>query len=430
MDTNIDDSQNKSSKPKETRIDSTAVTQPSTEDHSSEAPPVNTDDALITMESEDDDKSVSDEFEWNNYENDINTNDIQPGEVSTQTDEIKCDDCANKSKKIEYFEILEKEHKDLLVQHERFTTLYYDQADEKQVLSTKIVELEQIKIDQSKEILKMKRETVKLEKNLSSKICELEKKLKECYDKVDKYEQDNVKLAEEKKTLEELRKIDNLLGEEQVENGIDNGVIEQDEEMEAEVIDIENNDPDDDDIIAFYLSQAANRSNRTDPVTEAIKPKPMPQQPIPKNDNYACNKCAFKTGKEDTLKAHTESNHKTKEIICDRCENCKFVAKTETQMKKHFAVRHTNKKTCWHWEEGECSNIWCRFEHPPRLSSKQSECFYQERCQRSNCQYSHSRIRNPNMTKRSCRYQELCKNRNCPFEHFLDASQATTQGWW
>ena len=74
-----------------------------------------------------------------------------------------------------------------------------------------------------------------MEKNLSSKICELENKLKECYDKVDKYEQDNVKLVEEKKTLEELIKIDNLLGEEQLENRIDNEVIEQDEEMEAEM---------------------------------------------------------------------------------------------------------------------------------------------------------------------------------------------------
>ena len=114
------------------------------------------------------------------------------------------------SKKVEYFDTLEKEHKDLLSQNERINTLYYDQADEKQVLITKNVELEQIKIDQPKEIVKMKRESVKMEKNLSSKISELEKKLKECYEKVDEYEQENVKLAEEKRTLEELRKMDNL----------------------------------------------------------------------------------------------------------------------------------------------------------------------------------------------------------------------------
>ena len=161
VDTTIHDSQNISSNPEESQNGLQAVPQPAADDQRSEETPFNSDDAPISMESEDDDKSVSDEFEWSNNENGINTNDVQPGEVSTQTDEINCDDCANKSKKIEYFEILEKEHKELMVQHERFTTLYYDQADEKEVLRTKIVELEQIKFDQSKEILKMKRETTK-----------------------------------------------------------------------------------------------------------------------------------------------------------------------------------------------------------------------------------------------------------------------------
>ena len=88
------------------------------------------------------------------------------------------------SNKVEYFDTLEKEHKDLLSQNERINTLYYDQPDEKQVLITKKLELEQIKIDLSKEIVKMKRESVKMEQNLPSKISELEKKLKECYEGV------------------------------------------------------------------------------------------------------------------------------------------------------------------------------------------------------------------------------------------------------
>jgi hypothetical protein len=49
----------------------------------------------------------------------------------------------------------------------------------------------------------MKRELSKMEKSSASKIQELEEKVKECYAKIDTNLQENVKLAEEKRVLEE-----------------------------------------------------------------------------------------------------------------------------------------------------------------------------------------------------------------------------------
>ena len=148
-----------------------------------------------------------------------------------------------------------------------------------------------------------------------------------------------------------------------------------------------------------------------------------------KSSDFLCNMCDFKTSKEDTLKAHKQAKHVKRVIKCDSCTNCDFVAQSDGQMKKHIEVRHKNRKTCWYWQDSECANIHCRFEHPPRPTQKNPECYYQERCRRTDCQYSHSR-RSHNNTERACRYQEFCKNRSCPFEHFLDQHQARNQGWW
>ena len=101
--------------------------------------------------------------------------------TQTQTDgQFKCVECDNNSRKIEWFDTLEKEHRDLMLQYENIRTAYYDQADEKQILREKIVELEECKINQSKEILKIKRDSSKQEKTLAAKIVELEAKVTEC----------------------------------------------------------------------------------------------------------------------------------------------------------------------------------------------------------------------------------------------------------
>ena len=132
--------------------------------------------------------------------------------------------------------------------YEKTRDAYYCQADEKQVLNEKIVEIELKSANQAKEILKMKRDNQKQEKNLETKIKEVESSLNGCFKRIDKYEQENVKLKEEKKVLEELRKMDNLekeSSEKEESNEEDNGI-------EAEVFDISNDDPDDNEIIEFW----------------------------------------------------------------------------------------------------------------------------------------------------------------------------------
>ena len=148
-----------------------------------------------------------------------------------------------------------------------------------------------------------------------------------------------------------------------------------------------------------------------------------------RSSDYVCDSCDFKTSKEDTLKAHKQSKHVKRVIKCDRCTNCDFVAQSDSQMKKHTEVRHTNRKTCWYWQDRGCDNTYCRFEHPPRGTQDNTQCYYQERCQRTDCQYTHNR-RSHNNSGRACRYQQFFSNRSCRFEHFLDQHPAPTQGWW
>ena len=114
--------------------------------------------------------------------------------------------------------------------YEKTRDAYYCQADEKQVLNEKIVEIELKSANQAKEILKMKRDNQKQEKNLETKIKEVESSLNGCFKRIDKYEQENVKLKEEKKVLEELRKMDNLekeSSEKEESHEEDNGIEER-----------------------------------------------------------------------------------------------------------------------------------------------------------------------------------------------------------
>ena len=99
------------------------------------------------------------------------------------------------------------------------------------------------------------------------KLKDVENTLNNCYEQINKCEQENVRLKEEKKVLEELRKL------KEVETA---KVQNEDIEVEAEVIDILDDDPDDEEVIEFYLTQNMNRSTRTTPVTEATNKTARP----------------------------------------------------------------------------------------------------------------------------------------------------------
>ena len=252
-----------------------------------------------------------------------------------------------------------------------------------------------------------------MKKDIESKTTELESKLKECYEKVNKSEQENVKLKEEKRILEELRKIDtdkqspDIPAEEEVE-----------EEDEADVIDLEDNDPDDDEVIAYYLNLNLNKSRRTSPMTEAEKETTTP----PPNDQ-ACELCKFKTNRKDVLLAHIKAKHSPKRVKCDKCD---FMSNSPGQMKKHFDVRHKDNPNCWYWCHGICRNNFCRFEHPANIPEDQgtfTRANQPIQKQRSG-QNLHSR-----RTEIPCHYQEGCRNPNCQFVHFLAQTQVWNQRW-
>ena len=332
--------------------------------------------------------------------------------ISTQTNAIQCAVCTKNAKKVNFFDTLEKEHMDVKFLYEKIRVAYHEQADEKQVLKEKIQELEANKCNQAKEIVKMKREGAGMKKNFELKVLELENKLKESYAKVNETEQENVLLREEKRTLEELRKID----KEKETSAVPDAQIEE-EEMEADVIDMEDNDPDDDEVIAFYLSQSLNKTKRTTPMSEAVKDKTAAP-----TDDQVCDVCTFKTNRKDILLAHKKAKHQElpnpanqnqSKIKCDKCD---FVSSSPDQSKKHFEVRHKDNPNCWYWCNSICRNNVCRFEHP----SHGNQANQQER----NDGYQNQRtMRIP------CYYQERCRKPNCHFEHFLAQSQNWSQRW-
>ena len=83
-----------------------------------------------------------DDSEWESCDEDDNPDEVNDGKLPKNTNSKKCDVCANNLNKIDNFNNLEKEHRSLLTQNNKMTALYYDIADEKQVLTSKIVELE------------------------------------------------------------------------------------------------------------------------------------------------------------------------------------------------------------------------------------------------------------------------------------------------
>ena len=365
-------------------------------------------DSFVYYESNENTEALENEAFEVSTQTDKNSSEIEKVEGSSQTDVRTCEVCDINKNKIDSFETLEREHRELKALYEKTRDLYFDQADEKQVLNEKIQELEEKKSTQAKEIIKLKRENSKADKNLESKVQDLENK--ECYSQVNKYEQENVKLKEEKRLLEELRKMDENDPEEVEINEED-----EDDEDPADIIDMMDDDPDDDEVIAFYLNQNLNRAKRTNPATEATKkPKDSPHQ------DFQCEACNFKTNRKDILDAHTKSKHEPKKIACDRCD---FVSKTKEQNRKHSELRHKNNKDCWYWCNGVCRNAFCTFDHPV---SKQHESQKTQgpgnQGNHPNGNFSHTRN-----TRVPCFYQDRCQNANCPFDHFLGQKQAWNQ---
>ena len=324
---------------------------------------------------------------------------------------------------VDNFIVLEKEHKDLLDRYNRLDVLYNALLNEKNIISEKNVELNSNTEELKKEIDNLKKSSLKREKMFRTIRKDLEDKLEESYDTANKYVQENVKLAEEKRALEEIRRVGNLQSSQS--------------DTESDVGDWAEHIDDDDELVDFHLQQNIDRDRD-------------------RSVNYNCKECSFKSNTENRLQNHMKSQHlnceqcnfnaKTKvqlfmhkeahhkQIIREEfhvdqrhfgCNKCDFRARTAYQMGRHMEVRH--QRTCPHWARGYCRyGELCWLEHPDisqgnykkqnvensvNPAHKNVPCWYQDRCKRINCRYQHSQTQ-------SCHFQEFCQNSKCQFVHY------------
>ena len=349
-------------------------------------------------------------------------------EKQTQTEQLNCINCVNLTQNMQHFETLQKEHKELLNLYERQKSICNDQLKEVAELKEEREKHALEKQEEVNETVRLKRVIAKNEKDSNSKINDLESKVRECYQTVDKYAQENVKLLEERKMLEEILDINQMLKEhaenevneegttdkviaevitlQDNEDPFDDAVIEsylqqanedsnsdENYEQEAEVIELsENEDPDDDDVIEFYLNQKINRASRTCPSAQASTNKDTVNQgtkkaPLP----FKCNLCNFKAKSQTDINLHKEAQHAVNTVKC--CEMCGFRYETDIQLQKHIKVAHSKeKRPCRYWDNGACFNgNECRFSHKTKQSQNpnQKPCFYQDYCRNPNCPFAH-----------------------------------------
>ena len=284
----------------------------------------------------------------------------------------------------------------------------------------------------------MKRVSIRNDKTNKEKIKEVEMKLAESFETVDKIAQENLKYAEENRMLEEILNINKIHesnrendaeNDDEIENDeiiaevitlleeedpFDDDVIEAylkqaetdsnqeernietEEENVAEVIELEDNDdPDDDEVIAFYRQQSLNRAKRNGPMDQASKKKKNSGSSV----TIKCKLCDFKGDSQTSVNLHMEAFHTGQYV--GTCTKCDFKYKSKIQLEKHNKIVHVGEpRTCWHWENSTCfRGNECKFSHKPsqRIQPRIIPCFYQENCTKPGCRFGHGPfLSNPN----------------------------------
>ena len=178
--------------------------------------------------------------------------------------------------------------------------MYNALLNEKNIISEKNVELNSNTEELKKEIDNLKKSSLKREKMFRTIRKDLEDKLEESYDTANKYVQENVKLAEEKRALEEIRRVGNLQSSQS--------------DTESDVGDWAEHIDDDDELVDFHLQQNIDRDRD-------------------RSVNYNCKECSFKSNTENRLQNHIKSQHL-------KCEQCNFNAKTKVQLFMHKEAHH------------------------------------------------------------------------------------------
>ena len=89
---------------------------------------------------------------------------------SCQTDQLECSLCDVNKRRAMHMDLLEKEHMNLKEEHAQFKRVYFDQSNEITTLKQKIVDIEDEKLKEKLELEKIKRSSIKTEKEQESKI--------------------------------------------------------------------------------------------------------------------------------------------------------------------------------------------------------------------------------------------------------------------
>ena len=328
--------------------------------------------------------------------------------------------------------------------YERQKSICESQFDEIQKQNNQIALLQEESQKIDKEMSRLKKLNTKNEKLKEDEIKELKSKVEESYKIVDKFAQENEKLAEEKKVLEEIMNLpemdDGSIEQEEViaevvivpdnEDPNDDAVIEfylqqtdtrPTEEVPDEIAEVmevlDNGDPDDDEVIAFYLQQNLNRSTRKDPMSEASKRKQSSKAKTNKSTSFKCNICEFTAKSKIGVNLHKESQHRATPHTVKSCENCSFKYKSSIQLEKHVKVAHDTKgKNCWFWENGACKfGVNCRFRHPKvdlRDARRPTPCWYQENCRKPDCTFQHREESSENLQNHFLFNRNVLNSRN------------------
>ena len=284
------------------------------------------------------------------------------------------------------------------------------------------------------ELLSCKDEIKKLKtakRNLEAENTKIKKELQNSFQRVDAAVKEREKIREENKLLTQNRESDEILE-----------VIEDLERDTGEEL----------------ARQKESGYRRENPASQS--------QPAGKDKNGICSVCKFEAKSARQLKAHMTAHpdkcdfcgvvfatggllrrhisiHHTKTIPKTKCEECNYIAVSTAQMKKHreIHIEQTNtvdeQEVCQFWIRNACRyGNQCRFEHPVlckfqenckfltncnffhaevKQNTEQIQCWYADRCSRSDCKYSH---------QQSCKFQERCNRMNCRFSHFLSIRRA------
>ena len=390
-----------------------------------------------------------------------------------KTISAQCDQCPINLKKVEQFNLLEKEYIEVKSYYEHYHKTSNDQG---LMMSNLQEELLKVKTENSRltlELLKEVKEKSKVSKDNKSKMKEMEEELKKSYDKANELFQENLVLIEEKRVDDEIKKIN-----EELKKKRDEELLMQEETNHTSDEDAMDEEINEAEAAAFMKQQP--RSSRSSPMFDA---KPDDNQ----NRNVVCNICNFKAKNVTQLRGHltghpkcnvcnltfktvglvkrhlkeehniqpekhtneNKSSHTDYKLFCSKCD---FMAKTNIQMEKHVKLMHnkeqpiacdrcefitTNKTNLtWHKEamhsseeiyqqknqnirkvSQPCSfwlNGFCRYsEQECRFSHRNViQCRYQMDCRAwPDCRFAHDETP-------ACYFQENCLNYNCPFEHY------------